>query len=1034
MQIQKRESLKPPNTDSPIFWIKVEEAREHNLKGINVKVPKNRFVVITGLSGSGKSSLAIDTLFVEGQRRFVESLSSYARQFLGQMEKPHVKSISGLSPAICIEQKSASHNPRSTVATVTEIMDYLRLLYSSICVPHCPTCGKEVKGLSAEEMVDHVLDLPEGSKVRIISPVVKNEKGTFKKLFQNLRKQGYIRLEVNGQEVNLDDGIPTLDKSYRHYINIVLDRMVLKSSVRSQLTSSVEMALEKSNGELIIDIVDRENPRRIELYEYAGCPTHGFSISELAPRMFSFNNPMGACQECMGLGVVMEMDPDLLIPDKSLSIREGAILSVKANEDSWQMQGLNSVLTHYGYNLDTPIEELPKKVLKVVLYGSGSEKIKFEKEMESKDGSSTWMYSAEKPTEGIIKGLRRRHRQTSSDGMRRYYEQFMSEKACTSCNGLKLQPAPLGVLVGEKNIMQLSNLSVSDALNFFESLDLTDTEKQITEQILKEIKSRLSFLASVGLDYLTLDRKASTLSGGEAQRIRLATQIGSRLTGVMYVLDEPSIGLHQKDNKRLLETFFELRDLGNTVIVIEHDEETIRSADYIIDMGPLAGINGGEVIAAGTPTQILESDSSLTAKYLRNEMFIETPARRRVPRSYLTIKGAEQNNLKSIDVDIPMGVFTVVTGVSGSGKSTLIYEILWKALSRYVNGSKERPGKHKKIEGMNTVDKVIMINQKPIGRTPRSNPATYTKVFDEIRKIFAQVKEAKIRGYKPGRFSFNVKGGRCEPCNGNGYNKIEMSFLSDVYVECDVCNGKRFNRETLEVEYKGKDIAEVLAMDIEEASKFFENVPKIKRILDTLLSVGCGYIKLGQSATTLSGGESQRIKLSRELSKRTTKNTVILLDEPSTGLHMHDVRKLLEVLHRLVQKGNTILTIEHNLDIIRNADYIIDLGPEGGDKGGNLVAIGTPEEVAEFDDSYTGRYLKEIFIKEGKKIGSGRTLKKRANGKTSKKVSSKSSGKKGSKSTERKSKKSAKKSIKKSEELDGSTKPKISKKKNPKKS
>ncbi len=957
--------LPVPADNDPKSWIYVEEAREHNLKGINVKIPRDRFVVVTGLSGSGKSSLAIDTLFVEGQRRFVESLSSYARQFLGQLEKPHVKSISGLSPAICIEQKTSSHNPRSTVATVTEIMDYLRIMFATIGKPHCPVCGDMIKGLSAEEIVNQIMGWELGTKFRIIAPIVHNEKGTHKKLFAQLKKDGYVRLEVNGRDVSLDDEIPELDKNYRHDISIVIDRLILKEDIRSRLTDSIETALEKANGQVIIDIVDKDNPRKIVFNEYAGCPTDGISVPELTPRMFSFNNPIGACEQCMGLGAVRQVDPDLIVPDKSLSLIEGGIRTVPNNPDSWQYQMVKAVIEHFGGTEFTPIEDLPKKAFSALMWGTDERiKLKVERSPEEakKKNRSAFSYEAERKIEGQANIINRRYLSTSSPGMRRYYEQFMADQECQACHGMKLKPIFLGVKVNGLNIMEISRLSVKEALNFFETLDLTEKEQIITEQVMKEIKGRLGFLASVGLEYLTLDRNASTLSGGESQRIRLATQIGSRLVGVMYVLDEPSIGLHQKDNERLLNTFLELRDLGNTVIVIEHDEETIRSADYIVDMGPEAGIHGGEVVATGTVEDIIKSENSLTGKYLRGELSIPIPRNRRPGNGKsLWIRGAQHNNLKNIDVEIPLGKFIVVTGVSGSGKSSLINGILWKELARKLNNAQDRPGKHKKIENIQFVDKVIMIDQRPIGKTPRSNPATYTKVFDEIRKLFANVPDAKVRGYKPGRFSFNVKGGRCEPCQGNGYNRIEMSFLSDVYVDCEVCNGKRFNRETLQIKYKGKSIADVLDMSVDEAADFFQNVPSIKRILSTLQAVGCGYLRLGQSATTLSGGESQRIKLSRQLSKRTTGKTLILLDEPSTGLHMHDVKKLLEVLHKLVDKGNTIITIEHNLDIIKNADHIIDLGPEGGDNGGTIVAQGTPEEVALVKESYTGQFLAKLL-------------------------------------------------------------------------
>ncbi len=967
--MQQRKLPIPPLEDKK-EWIIVEEAREHNLKGINVAIPRNRFVVITGLSGSGKSSLAIDTLFVEGQRRFVESLSSYARQFLGQLEKPHVKSISGLSPAICIEQKTSSHNPRSTVATVTEIMDYLRIMYATIGKPHCPICGDPITGLSAEEIVNQIMAWDEGTRFKVIAPIIINEKGTHKKLFDQLLREGFSRLLVNGREVSLDDEIPDLDKNYRHDISIVMDRLILKEGIRSRLTDSIEKTLEKSNGQVIIDIVDKNNPRKVVFNEFAGCAKDGISIPELTPRMFSFNNPIGACEDCMGLGSVRQVDPTLIIPDQSLSLSEGAIRTVPANQDSWQYKLVKSILEHFGYDEKTPINKISKKAFNALMWGSDKKirlRVERSKDEAKRKNKSTFVYEAERRIEGQVNIVKRRYLSTTSPGMRRYYEQFMADQPCKTCNGMKLKPIFLGVKVGGKNIMEVSKLSVKEAIDFFANLEMSEKEKKITEQVMKEIKGRLGFLASVGLEYLTLDRRASTLSGGEAQRIRLATQIGSRLVGVMYVLDEPSIGLHQKDNERLLNTFLELRDLGNSVIVIEHDEETIRSADYIIDMGPEAGIHGGEVVAAGTVEDIEKHETSLTGKYLRGELSIPIPKRRRKGTGKsLWIRGAQHNNLKNIDVEIPLGKFIVVTGVSGSGKSSLINGILWKELARQFNRATDRAGKHKKIENIEELDKVIMIDQRPIGKTPRSNPATYTKVFDEIRNLFANLPDAKVRGYKPGRFSFNVKGGRCEACQGNGYNKIEMSFLSDVYVDCEVCRGKRFNKETLEIKYKGKSIADVLEMSIDEAADFFQNIPKIKRILSTLQAVGCGYLRLGQSATTLSGGESQRIKLSRELSKRATGKTLIMLDEPSTGLHMHDVKKLLEVLHKLVDKGNTIITIEHNLDIIKNADHIIDLGPDGGEQGGRIVAQGTPEQVAKVRESYTGQFLAKIFEKEKK--------------------------------------------------------------------
>ncbi len=980
--------LELPTKEDPRNWIFVEEANEHNLKGVDVWIPRDRFVVITGLSGSGKSSLAIDTLFVEGQRRFVESLSSYARQFLGQLEKPRVKSISGLSPAICIEQKTSSHNPRSTVATVTEIMDYLRIMFATIGKPFCPICGDPIQALSAEEIVENIMKLKDGTRLRLIAPVITNEKGTHKKLLNQLKKDGFVRLEVNGREVLLDEEFPELDKNYRHDISIILDRLILKADIEGRLTDSVEKALEKGKGEVIIDILDKDDPRRITYNEFAGCPKDGISIPELTPRMFSFNSPLGACQECMGLGVVLQVDPDLLIPDPDLSINEGGLTTLNAeNPDSWGYQVIEALVKNYGATMDTPIKKFPKPLREALLYGSNKTfklKVSRSEEEAARKNKNAFSYEVNRKFEGQVNIILRRYNSTSSPGMRRYYEQFMSDRECASCHGMKLQPIYLNVRVGELNIMEISKFAVKEAIRYFESLNLTEKEKQITEQVMKEIKSRLSFLASVGLEYLTLDRKASTLSGGESQRIRLATQIGSRLVGVLYVLDEPSIGLHQRDNERLMRTFFELRDLGNTVIVIEHDEDTIRNADYVVDMGLEAGIHGGEVVVAGTLSDVLDTQESLTAKYLRGELSIPVPkVRRKGSGKSLKIIGASLNNLKNIDVEIPLGRLIVVSGVSGSGKSSLITGTLWPILSRRLNGSQIRAGKHKKVENLNLIDKAIMIDQRPIGRTPRSNPSTYTKLFDEVRKLFSNLPDAKLRGYKPGRFSFNVKGGRCESCQGNGYNKIEMSFLSDVYVDCEVCKGKRFNRETLEIKYKDKNISEVLEMSVDEALEFFENVPRIKRVLKTLESVGCGYIKLGQRATTLSGGESQRIKLSRELSKRTTGNTILLLDEPSTGLHMHDVKKLLEVLHRLVDKGNTVIIIEHNLEIIKNADYVIDLGPEGGDLGGEIIAEGTPEEIASRQNSYTGRFLSTILTNGKTTVTVKQQVKKRRKKKNS---------------------------------------------------
>ncbi|MHA2252273.1 MAG: excinuclease ABC subunit UvrA, partial [Candidatus Kariarchaeaceae archaeon] len=928
-----------PPIDDPQKWIHIEEASEHNLKNLSTKVPRNLFVVFTGLSGSGKSSLAIDTLFKEGQRRFVESLSSYARQFLGQMEKPKVKSITGLSPAICIEQKKSSANPRSTVGTTVEINDYLRILYSSIGIPHCPNCGKEILGLSAQEIVDKVMEREADSKlVRIIAPIIIKEKGTHGKLFQELKREGYNRLEVDGDVVLLDDEIPKLDKKYKHDISAVIDRVVIKVENAGRITEAVETALRRTEGRVSIEYnLDSGDVDQVVYHEFAGCTDCNISIGKLNPRMFSFNSPLGACHRCTGLGFVLEADPDLVIENPNLSLNEGAIRFYSSEGETWGKRQMETVLKHYGFDIHTPLNMLSKRAYNAILYGS-DQAIKFK--FENSSNGKSWKYESERKTEGIINVIRRRHKQTKSDGARRYYEQFMTNNDCPDCKGAKLRPSSLGVLVGEKNINDVQKFSIGEALEFINNLELTAREEYIADQVLKEVTNRLTFLADVGLEYLTLDRRSATLSGGEAQRIRLATQIGSKLVGVLYVLDEPSIGLHQRDNQRLLKTFHELRDLGNTVLVIEHDEETIRTADYILDIGPGAGIHGGEIVASGSPDEVSKSNT-ITAKYLNQEWKIHSPTiRRDCNGKWITLKGVKQNNLKNITVDIPLGILTVVSGVSGSGKSSLVTEVLWKALARKFHKASARPGKHRTIEGLDHLDKVIMIDQSPIGRTPRSNPATYTKSFDPIRDLFASLPSSKLRGFAKGRFSFNVKGGRCEACSGNGYNKIEMSFLGSVFVECNVCKGKRFNKETLEIEYKGKNISEVLRMTIEEAAEFFKNIPKIKRVLDTLLAVGCGYIQLGQSAVTLSGGEAQRIKLSRELSKKVTGNTMILLDEPTTGLHQHDVKKLLEVLHKLVDKGNSILVIEHNLDIIKNADYIIDLGPEGGDNGGKVIAKG----------------------------------------------------------------------------------------------
>ncbi|MHA2170644.1 MAG: excinuclease ABC subunit UvrA [Candidatus Kariarchaeaceae archaeon] len=948
-----------PPVEDPQQWIYIEEASEHNLKNLTTQIPRNRFVVFTGLSGSGKSSLAIDTLFKEGQRRFVESLSSYARQFLGQMEKPRVKSIIGLSPAICIEQKKSSANPRSTVGTTVEINDYLRILYSSIGIPHCPNCGKEILGLSAQEIVEKVMEQEEETKFVVVAPIIIKEKGTHNKLFQELKREGYNRLDVDGDEVLLDDEIPKLDKKYKHDISAVIDRLTIKKGIDGRLTEAVETALRRTEGRVAIkyDLKSGET-EQVVYHEFAGCTDCNISIGKLNPRMFSFNSPLGACETCTGLGFVLEVDHELIVENPNMSINDGAIRFYASEGETWGKRQIQTVLQHYGFDMDTPLNMLSPKAYNAIFYGS-DKPIKFQ--FESNSNGRSWKYESERKTEGIINVIRRRHKQTKSDGARRYYEQYMANLDCPDCKGAKLRPSSLGVLVGEKNINEVLQFSIGDALDFLDGLDLTDRQRFIANQVLQEISNRLRFLRDVGLEYLTLDRRSATLSGGEGQRIRLATQIGSKLVGVLYVLDEPSIGLHQRDNQRLLRTFHELRDLGNTVLVIEHDEETIRSADFILDIGPGAGIHGGEIVAAGSPDDVAEQNT-ITAKYLRKEWSIAPPQHRRECNGmWIHLKGVRQNNLKNINVDIPLGVLTVVTGVSGSGKSSLVTEVLWKALARKFHKASARPGKHRTIEGLENLDKVIMIDQNPIGRTPRSNPATYTKAFDPIRDLFASLPSAKLRGFNKGRFSFNVKGGRCEACSGNGYNKIEMSFLGNVFVECNVCKGKRFNKETLDIEYKGKNISEILKMTIEEAAEFFKNIPKIKRVLDTLLAVGCGYIHLGQSAVTLSGGEAQRIKLSKELSKTVTGNTLILLDEPTTGLHQHDVKKLLEVLHKLVDRGNSILIIEHNLDIVKNADYIIDLGPEGGENGGRIMTKGTPEQVARSRKSYTGKFLKNVL-------------------------------------------------------------------------
>ena len=936
--------------------IVVHGAREHNLKNIDVTIPRDKLVVLTGLSGSGKSSLAFDTIYAEGQRRYVESLSSYARMFLGQMEKPDVDMIDGLSPAISIDQKTTSKNPRSTVGTVTEIYDYLRLLYARIGIPHCPICGREIKQQTIDQIVDQVLALPEKSRIQVLAPVVRGRKGEHQKEFEAARKSGFVRARVDGLVYDLNEKIQ-LEKNKKHTIEIIVDRLVIKPDIRSRLADSIETASGLTGGLVIINVIDGED---ITFSQNYACPEHGVSVEELTPRMFSFNNPFGACKKCTGLGVFMKIDPDLIIPDKRLSIKKGGL---KAS--GWAMEGstiaamyMKGLSEHYGFSLDTPIGELPPEIVDILLYGTKGEKIKLRRESEY--GSGT--YSA--PFEGVINNLERRFRETSSNWIKEEIETYMSAVPCDECHGQRLSKESLAVTVGGINISAFCDKSVTEALEFVDSLELTDREKLIAAPILKEIKSRLGFLQSVGLEYLTLSRSSGTLSGGESQRIRLATQIGSSLMGVLYILDEPSIGLHQRDNHKLLGTLKHLRDLGNTVIVVEHDEDTMREADYLVDIGPGAGVHGGNVIFAGPPKDIEKCEDSLTGLYLSGKRKVEIPEHRREGNGkFLEIRGASQNNLKNLNVKIPLGEFVCVTGVSGSGKSSLINEILYKKLAADLNRAHAHPGKHKEILGLEHLDKVIQIDQSPIGRTPRSNPATYTGLFNDIRELFASTQDAKMRGFTASRFSFNVKGGRCEACQGDGIICIEMHFLPDVYVPCDVCKGHRYNRETLEVKYKGKSIYDVLEMTVEEALDFFRDIPKLARKLQTIYDVGLGYVKVGQPATTLSGGEAQRVKLATELSRRSTGRTIYILDEPTTGLHIADVHKLIDVLQRLVDGGNTVVVIEHNLDLIKTADHIIDLGPEGGNRGGEIVAQGTPEEVAQVEGSYTGYYLKPLLEK-----------------------------------------------------------------------
>ena len=936
--------------------IVVKGAREHNLKNIDLEIPRDKLVVLTGLSGSGKSSLAFDTIYAEGQRRYVESLSSYARQFLGQMEKPDVDYIEGLSPSISIDQKTTSKNPRSTVGTVTEIYDYLRLLYARIGVPHCPVCGKKIEQQTIDQIVDKVMSLEQNTKIQILSPIVKARKGEHVKELDSVRKSGFVRVRVDGIIYDLSEEIK-LEKNKKHSIEVVVDRLVIKDSIRSRLADSIETSSTLSGGLTIISIVNGED---ILFSQNYACPEHGISIDELTPRMFSFNSPFGACKKCTGLGVFMKVDPNLILPNKELSIRQGAIKG-----SGWAMEGstiatmyFEALSKKYKFSLDKPIKDLPKKIIDIILYGTNGEKIKVTRKSEY--GSGT--YSTE--FEGIINNLERRFRETQSNWIKEEIESYMSAIPCDECGGQRLSKESLSVLVGGINISELCRKSINDAFEFIMNLNLTKKERIIANPIIKEISSRLEFLKSVGLEYLTLSRSAGTLSGGESQRIRLATQIGSSLMGVLYILDEPSIGLHQRDNDKLLQTLKHLRDIGNTVIVVEHDEDTMYAADYVVDIGPGAGVHGGNVVCTGSVDKIKKCKESITGQYLSGAKKIDIPVNRRSGNgSKIKILGAKENNLKNIDVNIPLGTFVCITGVSGSGKSSLINEILYKHLSHKLNGSKLRAGKHKDIIGIENLDKVIDINQSPIGRTPRSNPATYTGVFTDIRELYASTPEAKVKGFGSGRFSFNVKGGRCEACQGDGIIKIEMHFLPDIYVPCEICKGKRYNRETLEIKYKGKSIYDVLEMTVEEGLKFFSSIPKISRKLQTLVDVGLGYIKIGQPATTLSGGEAQRVKLASELSKRSTGKTMCILDEPTTGLHIADVHKLIDILQKLVESGNTVVVIEHNLDLIKTADYIIDLGPEGGDKGGSIVACGTPEEVCKVKQSYTGMYLKKFLNK-----------------------------------------------------------------------
>lgn len=936
-------------------FIKIRGANENNLKNLDVDIPRNELVVLTGLSGSGKSSLAFDTIYAEGQRRYMESLSSYARQFLGQMEKPDVESIEGLSPAISIDQKSTNRNPRSTVGTVTEIYDYFRLLYARVGIPHCPKCGREIRKQAVDQMVDHIMGLPERTKIQLLAPVVRGRKGTHAKLLEQAGKSGYVRVQIDGNLYELSEEIK-LDKNIKHNIEIVVDRLIVKEGIEKRLTDSIETVLNLAEGRLVVDTMDG---KQINFSQSFACPDCGISIDEIEPRSFSFNNPFGACPSCFGLGYRMEFDVDLMIPDRSLSISQGAIAVMGwqscTDKGSFTRAILDALAKEYGFDLDTPFEDYPQHIQDVLIHGTNGKEVKVYYKGQRGEGIYDVAF------EGIVKNVERRYRETGSDTMKQEYESFMRITPCPSCKGQRLKPEALAVTVGDKNIHEVTSMSIECLQEFLNHLELTPTQQIIGEQVLKEIRARVGFLVNVGLDYLTLARATGTLSGGEAQRIRLATQIGSGLVGVAYILDEPSIGLHQRDNDKLLATLKHLRDLGNTLIVVEHDEDTMRAADCVVDIGPGAGEHGGQLVAMGTAEEIMQNPKSITGQYLSGKLQIPVPSVRRKPAGFLTIRKAAENNLKNIDVKIPLGIMTCVTGVSGSGKSSLVNEILYKSLARKLNRARIIPGKHKCIEGVEQLDKVIDIDQSPIGRTPRSNPATYTGVFDQIRDLFAATADAKARGYKKGRFSFNVKGGRCEACSGDGILKIEMHFLPDVYVPCEVCHGKRYNRETLEVKYKGKSIYDVLNMTVEEALEFFDHVPSIKRKIQTLYDVGLSYIRLGQPSTELSGGEAQRIKLASELSKRSTGKTIYILDEPTTGLHFADVHKLIEILQRLSEGGNTVVVIEHNLDVIKTADYIIDIGPEGGDKGGTVIAKGTPEEVAANPFSYTGQYVSKYL-------------------------------------------------------------------------